>query len=41
VRVMEPDKCSEWEWFSWDELPEPLFLSTRNFVNTGYNPLTI
>ena len=39
VRVMEPDKCAEWEWFSWDELPEPLFLSTRNFVKTGYNPM--
>ena len=41
VRVMEPDKLERWEWFSWGSLPEPLFLSTRNFVKTGYNPLTI
>ncbi len=24
-RVMEPDKCACWQWFSTDELPSPLF----------------
>ncbi|MDN3507868.1 MAG: NUDIX domain-containing protein, partial [Simkaniaceae bacterium] len=30
--VTEPDKCRVWRWFSWDELPEPLFLSLKNLV---------
>lgn len=38
--VMEPDKLGEWEWFTWDALPSPLFLPVRNFLETGYNPLT-
>ena len=41
ARVMEPDKCEEWQWFSWNSLPKPLFLSTRNFVGAEYNPLTL
>ncbi len=32
VRVMEPDKCEQWQWFRWDRLPEPLFLPIRNFL---------
>lgn len=24
-RLIEPDKCEGWEWFAWDNLPEPLF----------------
>ncbi|MBI2610462.1 NUDIX domain-containing protein [Candidatus Kaiserbacteria bacterium] len=36
--LTEPDKFSSWEWFAWDALPEPLFLSTRSFVEAGYNP---
>lgn len=35
----EPDKIGDWEWFTWDALPEPLFLPVRNFIETGYNPL--
>lgn len=38
AKVMEPDKCSEWKWFSWNDLPEPLFFPTRNLVKTGFNP---
>lgn len=39
--LCEPEKFSEWRWFGWNELPEPLLLSARNFINSGYNPFTI
>lgn len=38
TRVMEPDKCNAWEWFSWDELPKPLFLPIKNLLATNFNP---
>ncbi len=28
---MEPDKCEEWQWFSIDALPSPLFPSVITF----------
>ncbi|MEK7103363.1 MAG: NUDIX hydrolase [Patescibacteria group bacterium] len=34
----EPDKCERWDWFDWDELPQPLFLATQNLYNTGFRP---
>jgi 8-oxo-dGTP diphosphatase len=30
VRIMEPDKCDKWEWFTWDKLPYPIFLPIQN-----------
>lgn len=27
-KIMEPEKCERWEWFSLDRLPEPLFEGT-------------
>lgn len=30
-KVLEPDKCECWDWFNWDNLPSPLFLSNINF----------
>lgn len=41
VRVMEPDKCSQWKWFEWNNLPNPLFLPTINQLKTGFNPFTL
>ncbi|MCL5730351.1 MAG: NUDIX domain-containing protein [Candidatus Pacearchaeota archaeon] len=38
AQIMEPDKCSEWDWFFWDNLPAPLFLPVRNLIKQGYNP---
>ncbi len=31
--VKEPDKCAEWDWFSLNNLPEPLFEPLRAFFD--------
>jgi 8-oxo-dGTP diphosphatase len=37
--VCEPDKCACWEWFSWEDLPEPLFLPVANLRQLPFHPL--
>ena len=39
VKVMEPEKCEKWNWFEWNNLPEPLFLPIQNLLKKDYNPL--
>lgn len=39
LAVMEPDKCEKWEWFDWDDLPQPLFIPIQNLVKQNFNPL--
>lgn len=39
LRLMEPDKCEQWEWFTWDKLPDALFVSIENLLKDNYNPL--
>ncbi|MBT3642716.1 NUDIX domain-containing protein [archaeon] len=34
--VREPEKCSGWEWYQKDTLPDNLFLPIRNFMAGGY-----
>lgn len=34
--VMEPDKCSRWKWFDWNNLPRPLFLPIQNLLVQGF-----
>jgi 8-oxo-dGTP diphosphatase len=36
--LMEPDKCEKWEWFTWDKLPDALFVSIENLLKDNYNP---
>ncbi|MBI5586227.1 MAG: NUDIX domain-containing protein [Deltaproteobacteria bacterium] len=36
--VLEPDKCSTWQWFRWSELPQPLFPPLASLVRSGYVP---
>lgn len=37
-RLLEPDKCSTWQWFLWSELPQPLFPPLAALVRSGYVP---
>lgn len=36
LKIMEPDKCEKWEWFNWNNLPEPLFIPIRNLLKTNF-----
>ena len=38
LRIMEPEKCEEWRWCRWDELPRPVFLPLENLLKTEYSP---
>jgi 8-oxo-dGTP diphosphatase len=38
VENKEVDKCLEWRWFEWNNLPEPLFLPVANLLKTGFDP---
>lgn len=38
VELREPEKCERWEWFDWDKLPQPLFLSMQHLLKQKYNP---
>jgi 8-oxo-dGTP diphosphatase len=36
--LCEPDKCSEWRWCRWSELPAPLFPPLATLHATGFVP---
>ena len=36
--LREPEKCAGWEWHTWSELPEPLFLPLRSLKERGFTP---
>lgn len=35
---MEPKKCCGWNWFEWENLPQPLSLPIQNLLKQNYNP---
>lgn len=37
-RLMEPEKCSQWQWFHWSDLPQPLFPPVETIRSWGYVP---
>ena len=37
-RLREPEKCAEWGWFRWPELPRPRFLPLANLMASGFVP---
>uniref|UniRef100_A0A7N0VBR3 Nudix hydrolase domain-containing protein n=1 Tax=Kalanchoe fedtschenkoi TaxID=63787 RepID=A0A7N0VBR3_KALFE len=37
-RNMEPDKCHGWDWYRWDNLPQPLFHPLQKMVQDGFTP---
>jgi 8-oxo-dGTP diphosphatase len=36
LKIMEPEKCLEWNWFCWEKLPQPLFLPIENLIKQGF-----
>jgi len=34
--VAEPDKCEEWQWFTPEHLPKPLFLPVESLFKQGF-----
>lgn len=34
----EPEKTRRWDWFDWDDLPQPLFPTVASFVAAGHAP---
>lgn len=38
VKIMEPDKCEKWDWFDWNEPPQPLFQSSLNLRKQNFDP---
>ncbi len=40
-QVKEPDKCEEWRWVDWENMPKPLFLPIENLLKEDFNPFKI
>jgi len=38
AQVMEPDKCEQWGWYEWDNLPDPLMVGIQTLKEKGMTP---
>jgi len=41
VQAMEPEKCEQWQWFEWDNLPSPCFVPLQNLLKQNFNPFKV
>jgi 8-oxo-dGTP diphosphatase len=39
LELREPEKCEKWDWFLWNELPEPKFLPLENLLKQKHTCL--
>ena len=39
VSLLEPLKCEEWKWFSWNNLPESIFPTLITLKKAHYSPI--
>ena len=37
-KVTEPDKCAEWLWAPWNEMPQPVMPGIKMLMDEGLNP---
>ncbi|CAK9149072.1 unnamed protein product [Ilex paraguariensis] len=37
-QLLEPEKCYGWDWYNWNNLPEPLFGPFETMVRSGFDP---
>ena len=40
-KIMEPEKCEKWEWFEWNQLPQPLLMPIQNLLKKNFNPFNL
>ncbi|KKW32609.1 MAG: hypothetical protein UY76_C0022G0009 [Candidatus Uhrbacteria bacterium GW2011_GWA2_52_8d] len=40
-RACEPEKCSGWDWYTWETVPVPRFTPVDLLFQQGYHPLSI
>ncbi|XP_045823468.1 nudix hydrolase 1 isoform X1 [Trifolium pratense] len=38
VLNLEPEKCDGWDWFNWENLPQPLFWPLQKMLKGGFDP---
>ncbi len=38
VQLKEPEKSEGWEWFEWNNLPQPLFLPIQSLLKQNFSP---
>lgn len=38
LKIMEPEKCEEWVWASWDNFPTPWFHGIKVLKASGWSP---